>query len=111
MEILNSDDMEQNLTDDQEYQQRLFIRYGIVTFKQYFHAHLGIKAQELRKRHQRDSGSTQRDSGTTQQVSLVKISISLGPKTTKNCENALSYRSEHEMYPYKNRFKNLRKTF
>ena len=75
LEILNSDDMEQNLTDDQEYQQRLFIRYGIVTFKQYFHAHLGIKAQELRKRHQRDPGSTQRDSGTTQQVSLVKISI------------------------------------
>ena len=75
--------MEQNLTDDQEYQQRLFIRYGIVTFKQYFHAHLGIKAQELRKRHQRDPGSTQRESGNPQQVSLVKISISLGPKSTK----------------------------
>ena len=29
-------------------------------------------------------------------------------KVTNFCENVRSYRSEHEMYPYKNRFKNLR---
>ena len=51
LEILNNDELEQNLTDDQEYQQRLFIRYGMVTFKLYFVAHLGIKAQQLRRAH------------------------------------------------------------
>ena len=67
--------MDQNLTDDQEYQQRLFIRYAMVTFKLYFVAHLGIKAHQLRRVHQREPPSTQE---TTFMAGSASLSSSLG---------------------------------
>ena len=52
LQILNPDSehpVNNILTDDQEYNQRLSIRHVMVTFRLYVQAHLAIKAQQLRR--------------------------------------------------------------
>ena len=69
LQILNPDSdqpINNILTDDQEYNQRLSIRHVMVTFRLYIQAHLAIKAQQLRRMQDRDdsSGVTNRTLGS-----------------------------------------------
>ena len=60
LQILNPDSdhpVNNILTDDQEYNQRLSIRHVMVTFRLYIQAHLAIKAQQLRRLQDRDETS------------------------------------------------------
>ena len=68
LQILNPDsDQPVNniLTDDQEYNQRLSIRHVMVTFRLYIQAHLAIKAQQLRRLQDRSdsTGASNRNLG------------------------------------------------
>ena len=60
LQILNPDSdqpINNILTDDQEYNQRLSIRHVMVTFRLYIQSHLAIKAQQLRRLQDRDDST------------------------------------------------------
>ena len=60
LQILNPDSdqpINNILTDDQEYNQRLSIRHVMVTFRLYIQSHLAVKAQQLRRLQDRDDST------------------------------------------------------